>query len=281
VSVFQAPAKVNLSLLVGEPGRTGYHPIDSLVQTVDLCDLLTVDEADEDTFAVTGADLDEEENLVVRALRSVRDRVFVPPLAVHLAKEVPLGAGLGGGSADAAAMLLASTEMAGRPRSLAEELAPALGADVSLFLVGGTMLISGVGEQVDPRPPLEGFAVAIAVPEFELSTAEVYRRWDRMQGPVGEEAPARSLPGPLRDGMPIRNDLTPAAIDLVPALGDFLADLRERWDTTALMTGSGSACFAFFADLSEAADAARSAPEATRLAVGVELRENGVAEVDV
>jgi 4-diphosphocytidyl-2-C-methyl-D-erythritol kinase len=280
VTVFQAPAKVNLSLLVGEPDCTGYHPIDSLVQTVEVCDLVTVEEADEDTFTVSGADLDEEDNLVVRALRSVRDRAFVPPLSVGLAKEVPVGAGLGGGSADAAAMLVAATEMAGQPRTLAEELAPALGADVPLFLVGGTVLISGFGEVVEPRPPLDGFAVAIAVPEFELSTAEVYRCWDRMRGPVGEEAPVRSLPGPLRDGMPIRNDLTPAAIELVPALGDFLADLRDRWDTTALMTGSGSACFAFFSDLDEAADAARSAPEATRLTVGVALRRSGVAELE-
>jgi 4-diphosphocytidyl-2C-methyl-D-erythritol kinase len=118
------------------------------------------------------------------------------------------------------------------------------------------------------------------VPQFELATADVYRHWDRMRGPVGEEAPTRSLPGALRYGMPIRNDLTPAAIDLEPALGDFLADLRDRWETAALMTGSGSACFGFFPDLDEAVDAARAAPDDARLAVGVALRRNGVAEVE-
>jgi 4-diphosphocytidyl-2-C-methyl-D-erythritol kinase len=278
--VFQAPAKVNLSLLVREPDRSGLHPIDSLVQTIELCDLLTVEEADEERFVVSGAELEDEGNLVVKALRSVRDRVFIPPLSIDLAKEVPMGAGLGGGSSDAAAMLLAATGMSRQPRALAAELAAGIGADVPLFLVGGTLLISGFGELVEPQPALDGFALAIAVPQFELATADVYRHWDRMRGPVGEEAPTRSLPGALRDGMPIRNDLTPAAIDLEPALGDFLADLRDRWETAALMTGSGSACFGFFPDLDEAVDAARAAPDDARLAVGVALRRNGVAEVE-
>lgn len=280
MSVFQAPAKVNLSLLVGPPAGNGYHPIDSLVQTVELCDLLIVEEADEDSLSVVGAELDEGENLVRKALESVRARASVPPMAIELVKEIPVGAGLGGGSSDAAATLLAASGSARQPRSLAEELAPTLGADVPLFLVGGTLLISGFGEKVEPQPPLDGFALAVVVPDFELSTAEVYRRWDRLEEPVGDPTPSRALPASLREGLPMRNDLTPAAIDLEPALGDFLADLRGEWETAALMTGSGSACFGFFADLEEAADAARSVSGGARLAVGVGLRRQGVAEAE-
>ncbi len=280
MSVYRAPAKVNLSLLVGPPAASGYHPIDSLVQTVELCDLLTVEEADEDSLSVVGAELDEGKNLVSKAVEAVRDRAVVPPVAIELVKEIPVGAGLGGGSSDAAAMLLAASGLARQPRSLAEELAPTLGADVPLFIAGGTLLISGFGEKVEPQPPLDGFALAVVVPDFELSTADVYRRWDRLQGPVGDLTPSRALPASLREGWPIRNDLTPAAIDLEPSLGDFLADLRGEWDTAVLMTGSGSACFGFFSDLDEATDAARAASGGTRLAVGVSLRRWGAAEAE-
>ena len=251
------------------------------MQTVELCDLLTVEEADEDSLKVVGAELDEGENLVRKALGAVRDRAFVPPMAIELVKEIPVGTGLGGGSSDAAAMLLIASSLARQPRSLAEELAPTLGADVPLFLTGGTVLVSGFGEKTEPLPPLDGFAIAVVVPDFELSTAEVYRRWDRLEGPVGDRTPSRALPASLREGLPVRNDLTPAAIDLEPALGDFLADLREAWETAALMTGSGSACFGFFSDLEEAADAARAAAGGTRLAVGVELRRQGAAEAEI
>jgi 4-diphosphocytidyl-2-C-methyl-D-erythritol kinase len=280
MSVFEAPAKVNLSLLVGSAAPNGYHPIVSLVQTVDLCDSLQVDESDEDAFIATGAELDEEDNLVVAALRSVRERAFVPPVEMRLDKRIPFGAGLGGGSSDAAAMLLAATGLASQPRSLAEELAPGLGSDVPLFLIGGSTTISGFGEIIETHRPLEGFAIAIAVPGFELATADVYRRWDRLEGPIGREVPARSLPGPLRDGMPIRNDLAPAAIDLEPELGDFLSDLNDRWGVPALMTGSGSGCFGLFGDLGEAVDAARAVPGEIRLAVGVELRREGVTVLE-
>ena len=121
-----------------------------------------------------------------------------------------------------------------------------------------------------------GFAVAVAVPQFELSTADVYRRWDELEAPVGETITPRLLPPGLRDGIPVRNDLTPAAFDLEPTFADFMADLRIRWGGPVLMTGSGSGCFGFFPDPDEAADAAHSVEDLTRAAVGARLRSNGV-----
>ena len=148
---------------------------------------------------------------------------------------------------------------------------------VPLFLIGGTLLMGGIGDKLESVQPVSGFAVAVAVPAFEMSTIEVYRRWDEMEGPEGETIVPRLLPPGLRDGIPIRNDLTPAAFDLEPTMADFMADLRLRWGGPVLMTGSGSGCFGFFPDPDEATDAAHSVEDLCRASVGARLRPNGVA----
>jgi 4-diphosphocytidyl-2-C-methyl-D-erythritol kinase len=236
-----------------------------------------VDEADEDVLAVDGADLDLEDNLVTRSIAAMRSRGRVPPLDIRLQKRIPLGAGLGGGSSNAAATLTAAAEISKLPHSLAEEVGPSLGSDVAIFFKGGSLLVTGVGEALEPLPPLSGFSVAVAVPVFEMSTPEVYRRWDELEGPTGEEISPRLLPPALREGIPIRNDLTPAAFALEPELADFVADLRGLWGRPVAMTGSGSACFAFFADLDEAEGGADSIASRCREAVGAGLRPIGVA----
>lgn len=273
---YESPAKLNLALLVEPPRPDGYHPLQSLVQTVDWIDCLEVDEADEDTVVFDGADLDPEDNLITRALRAIRSSAPVPRLRIRVEKAIPAGAGLGGGSSNAAATLLAAVEAGRQPLSLATEIAPGLGADVALFFTGGTMLVTGVGEQVESRPGLTGFAVAIAVPPFELATRDVYRRWDELEGPRGEPVDPRRLPPALRDGIPIRNDLTPAAVSLEGELADFMADLRMHWGGPVSMTGSGSACFGFFPDRGEASEAADAVSSMCRAAVGVDLRSRGV-----
>jgi 4-diphosphocytidyl-2-C-methyl-D-erythritol kinase len=280
MSLYESPAKLNLALLVDPPRSDGYHPLQSLVQTVEWLDSLEVEEADEDAVVIHGADIDPEDNLVSRALRTFRTRGFVPPLDIVLTKQIPQAAGLGGGSSNAAATLLAATHVGRHPRSLAEELAPGIGSDVLLFLTGGTLLVGGVGEEIEAMPPLEGFSVAVAVPPFEMSTPAVYERWDAMEGPIGETIDPHLLPPPLRDGIPIRNDLTPAAMSLEPELADFMADLRARWGGPVAMTGSGSACFAFFPEIDEAIDAADSVSAMSRAARGVRLRVRGVAGSD-
>jgi 4-diphosphocytidyl-2-C-methyl-D-erythritol kinase len=276
---YESPAKLNLSLLVDPPRDDGYHPLQSLVQTIDWLDLIDVEEAEEDVVVVEGADLDPEDNLVTRSVAAMRERGHVPPLHIRLEKRIPRGAGLGGGSSNAAATLTAVADLARMPKKLVEEVGPSIGSDVILFLTGGSLLMTGVGDVIEPLPPLTGFAVAVAVPVFEMSTPEVYRRWDQLEGPTGEAISPHLLPPPLRDGIPIRNDLTPAAFDLEPELGDFMADLRVRWGLPVAMTGSGSACFAFFPDLDEAEDAARLVSDACRAVVGAGLRERGVARV--
>lgn len=276
MTVYESPAKLNFALLVQPRRADGLHQLESLVQTIDWIDLLEVEESEEDDLVIEGADLDPEDNLVTRSLRAIRDKGFVPPLDLRLTKGIPAGAGLGGGSSNAAATLLGATEVGTLPRLVAEEMAPSIGADVALFLVGGTVLVSGTGEEVASQPPLTGFAVAVAVPPFEMSTVEVYRRWDVLEAPVGETIVPRLLPPQLRDGIPIRNDLTPAAFDIEPSLADFMADLRAHWGGAAAMTGSGSGCFGFFPDLAEATDAAQTVTHLCRASVGAGLRPTGV-----
>lgn len=280
MSTFEAPAKVNLSLHVEPPKSDGYHPIASLVQTIEWCDRLDVEEAEDDDLKVVGAELDPEDNLVRKALEAARLLKPVPPLSIRMRKRIPIGAGLGGGSSDAAATLLAAFSFGAAADAEMAEAASSLGADVPLFLVGGTILMSGYGEVIETQPDLTGLAIAVAVPDFSLSTADVYRRWDEMEGPTGETSSLGSLPPPLRGGMPIRNDLTPAAMDLEPMLGDFMADLRSQWGSAVLMTGSGSGCFGLFPDQGEAEDAAQAVRGWSRVAFGAELRSRGVARVE-
>ena len=173
MTTYEAPAKLNLSLLVSPPRSDGFHPLESLVQTIAWCDLLTIEEGEgEDTLEIVGAEIDVGENLVLKALETARTRGSVPPLSMSLEKRLPIAAGLGGGSSDAAAALKAAVDLGGLSESLAIEVAPAVGADVALFLTGGSLLMAGVGETITAVEPLSGFSVAIAIPDFALATAD-------------------------------------------------------------------------------------------------------------
>lgn len=275
MTMYEAPAKLNLSLLVSPPRSDGYHPLASLVQTIEWCDRLDV-EAGEGRDELES---DIDDNLVTRALAVVREFGSVPPLSLSLDKEIPESAGLGGGSSDAAAALVAAADFGDVPRDSLPAAASRVGSDVSLFLTGGTLLMGGLGESVDQVRPASGFSVAVVSPEFGLSTQDVYARWDRLEGPQGDEVANGLLPPSLRDRMPMRNDLLPAALDVEPLLGDFMADVSAIWGTAVCLTGSGSACFGYFTALDEATDAASAVSHLTREGRGVELRDHGVKRV--
>ena len=272
---YEAPAKVNLSLLVSPPRSDGYHPIASLVQTVEWCDTLRVARGE----GRDDLESEIEDNLVSRALAVVREFGSVPPLRVQLVKEIPIAAGLGGGSSDAAAALKAAADFGSVPTDSLPAAASRVGADVSLFLTGGTLMMGGVGDEIESVLPASGFAVAIVVPRFGLSTADVYRRWDELEGPEGRPLDDDRLPPSLRGRMPMRNDLLPAALSVEPALGDFMADVAAVWGSTVALTGSGSACFGYFPTLDEAEDAASAVTHLTDRGRGAALRPHGVARL--
>lgn len=274
--VWEAPAKLNLSLELRPPDRSGYHPIRSLVQTIERVDLLEVDTGEDERLVVEGADLpDDEENLVWKAVRALVGRPDRPRLDMTLRKTIPHAAGLGGGSSDAAAALRAAADVYGKTEADVRVTAPGVGADVPLFLAGGSLWMEGYGERLREVEPLTGFAVAVAVPSFGIDTGEAYRRWDALDGPAGQEVEGRALPPRLRALGPLRNDLEPAARSLEPELADWAEELGRRWGRPVLMTGSGSAHFALFVDLDEAAQAAEEAGE-VRTAFASQLRGTGV-----
>lgn len=282
MSTYEAPAKLNLSLHI-EPPRRGLHPLLSMAQTIEWCDRLDLAEREgNDCLEVLGEaaeQLDVDDNLVLKALDEARRRMSFPAQSVTLSKELPVASGLGGGSSDAAAALLAAADASGLAGDDLPEIAARIGADVALFLTGGTLMMSGFGERIEPFAPLEGVGFAVVVPEFGLSTADVYARWDSLEGPFGEPVPDDHLPPGLRGEMPMRNDLLPAALDLEPRLGDFIADIRGVWGTSVSMTGSGSACFGYFTNAVEATDAAAAVNHLCSIAKGVDARNHGVARV--
>lgn len=280
---WEAPAKLNLALLVGPQDGSGMHPLRSLIQTIEWVDLLEVEEGDEDHLEVVGADLpDGGDNLVWKAISALRAEsgMVRPFFEIRLVKRVAVAAGLGGGSSDAAAALFAAARISRISPVVAEAVASSVGADVPFLMMGGTAWMEGYGEKLSPvriRPP--SYSYVVVVPPFELVTAEVYGAWDRLEQPTGVEVSTRRIPPDLRDLGPIRNDLTPAASALAPELSDWITDLSAIFDRPVLMTGSGPALFAFFADDDEAASAVESAPPSARAAVAARPRLRGVASV--
>ena len=267
----EAFAKVNLSLVVASADRDGYHPLVSLAQSVSWADYLELGGSeDEDEFASVHMEGKAEDNLAWRAAVAVREAVGSHRgLSVSLTKNIPVAAGLGGGSADAAAALGLAAGYFGVALGGVAELAVGLGADVPFCLQGGLAIMEGRGERLTPQPALAGYALAIAVPPVELLTAEVYGRWDALDEPIGPTFPTEALPPGLRAYEPLRNDLASPAEDLQPLLGEWRAELAARWDRPVAMSGSGPALFAYFLDEDEAKDALHSVPAGARGAQAV------------
>ncbi len=206
----------------------------------------------------------EADNLVLKAARLLAERAGVSPhAALRLAKNIPVAAGLGGGSADAAAALLALVELWRLRLSEQElfDLAAALGADVPMCLAGRTSFVSGVGERLQVAPALPPCAILLVNPGVALSTADVFAARH------GGFAPSRPTPSwsSLADFIELLsergNDLTPAAVSLRPVIGELLSFLRATNGARyTAMSGSGATCFALYATAAEARRAATRLP---------------------
>jgi 4-diphosphocytidyl-2-C-methyl-D-erythritol kinase len=278
----EAYAKINLALNVFPRSADGFHPVRGIFQSVSLADVVELRPATEDAIEVSNDEAPADEtNLAWRALDTARRTArVIQPAAVVIRKEIPSGAGLGGGSADAAAMLGIAMRRFGLDPDDASEIAEGLGSDVPFSFVGGTRLAEGRGERLTPMEPLAGCAVALVVPPFSMSTPAVYARWDALDGPTGEVIADVHLPPQLRGGLPIRNDLLPAAMAIDERIGDWRSDLRNRWGVPIAMTGSGSALFGFFPSMDEATSAIGAVDVPSRLAVAVEPTPHGWRIID-
>jgi 4-diphosphocytidyl-2-C-methyl-D-erythritol kinase len=255
-----APAKLNLCLYLGPRREDGLHELCSLFEPLALTDPIEVREAECDEVVCPGV---EGENLAARALAALRERGWErPPLRIEIEKRIPVAAGLGGGSADAAAVLRLAAGEVGDP----EEVAAGLGADVPSQLVPALSLVRGAGERVERLPDPVPHAVVLLPDGGGLGTAEVFAEADRL-GLGRSAAELDDLAGRLREAAgagasPLSypellvNDLEPAARSLRPAIGDALDSLRSAGAPLALLTGSGPTAFGLFESLAAARSAA-------------------------
>jgi 4-diphosphocytidyl-2-C-methyl-D-erythritol kinase len=260
-----APAKINLYLHVVGRRPDGFHLLDSLIAFAGVHDTVVATKASALTLAVEGpfaaALSAEADNLVLRAARALADAAGVRPwAALRLVKRLPVASGIGGGSADAAAALAAAGELwriTHKPGALAK-LALKLGADVPVCLAGKAAQVGGIGEKIDPAPPLPRAPLVLVNPRVPLPTPAVFRA---RSGAFSKPAPLASAPRDARDLAEAlaarRNDLTDAALGLVPEIKSILAALEAQPGCLlARMSGSGATCFALFARDEEARAAA-------------------------
>ena len=268
-----ARAKVNLYLHVTGRRADGYHTLDSLFVRTGLGDRLALDPAPADSLALTGpfagalAGEPPERNLAMRAVAAVRSRCGRGgPVALSLEKNIPVAAGLGGGSADAAAALLAADALfdAGLDAATLASLAAGLGADVAACLHESPLAVGGIGERLSALAGMPPFALLLVNPGVALATADVFAaRAGRFSPAMPMTAPAdfEALVAALDER---GNDLQEAALGLVPAIGDVLRELAGLPAARLVrMSGSGATCFALFADLA-AAQAGQAALERSR-----------------
>jgi 4-diphosphocytidyl-2-C-methyl-D-erythritol kinase len=256
----QAPAKLNLCLYLGGRRRDGLHELCSLFEPLALADRIEVAEAERDEVVCPGV---EGENLAARALAALRERGWARrPLRIEIEKRIPVAAGLGGGSADAAAVLrLAAAEVAEL-----EAIAAELGADVPSQLVPALSLVRGAGEKVERLPEPAEHAVVLLPDGGGISTADVFAEADRLGlGRAGAELDdlaerlrhaAGAGVSPLEYAELLVNDLEPAARSLRPEIGDALDALREAGAPLTLLTGSGPTAYGLFESLAAARAAA-------------------------
>lgn len=259
-----APAKLNLCLCLGPVRPDGLHELCSLFQPLELADRITVEPAARDEVACAGV---PGPNLAAAALVALRAAGWGhEPVCVTIDKRIPVAAGLGGGSADAAAVLrLAASEVDGLPA-----IAASIGADVSSQLEPQFALVTGAGERIEPLPEPGEWAAVLVPDERGLATADVYAEADRLG--LGREASELALardrlhaaarPGasPLEYAELLVNDLGAAALSLRPEISDALGALERAGAEHTLITGSGPTAVGLFADIARADAAAASLP---------------------
>ena len=265
-----APAKVNLFLHVGPAKMNGRHDLDSLVVFADhrAADILTVSAADALSLSLSGEGASslagEADNLVLRAARALQAASgCTRGASIMLDKRLPVAAGIGGGSADAAAALHLLTQLWEIDPSHAARIAPSLGGDVPVALGGVTAFMRGEGERVEPARHLPPLHAVLVNPNVPCPTGEVFETFD-LAGDTPqlvETTPplAHLSPSELIDWLAgHRNALVIAAIDTAPVIADLLEALADT-DQVRLtrMSGSGATCFALYHTEEQASSAAR------------------------
>jgi 4-diphosphocytidyl-2-C-methyl-D-erythritol kinase len=278
------PAKINLHLEVLGRRPDGYHELRTIFQSIDLWDRLTAEPAAEGTFELAveppGAVDAGEANTVRRAARELATAANrTPGVRLRLGKAIPVAAGLGGGSADAAAALILLDRLwrTGLDAAALDGLAARIGSDVPFFLHGGRALGTGRGTDIVELPDAEPSTVVIGVPQARLATAEIYRRHPSRLT-CAEAAGTVGAPAAGRDGSPepqaTANDLEPTVVACCPEVADGLRALRRHGPRLAAVSGSGPAVFGLFGTRVAARLAAAGLPRGWFVHIGRTLGRN-------
>lgn len=267
----QAHAKINWALNVLSRREDGYHELDMLMQPLTLCDELRFESARWLTLTIDGQHLPVGgRNLIIRAANALNEASgYRMGARIHLKKRIPVRAGMGGGSADCAAALLALNRLWGLhlPLSKLMEIGMTLGADVPFCLQGGFARVSGLGEAVVPLPGAPHAALAMVRPGDGLATADVFRAWDA-GGFAPLKADAAALAQALSAGDWARaqtlsfNALEAPAIRMMPLIGETMGRMTALGARYVRMTGSGSTVYGVFDTDAQAAAAAAAIPGA-------------------
>jgi 4-diphosphocytidyl-2-C-methyl-D-erythritol kinase len=269
-----APAKVNLALHVTGQRADGYHLLESLVVFAEFGDLVTVSPALRDFVEVSGPFgrglAADGSNLVVRAREALRKflvsaRSFADPSCIHLEKNLPIASGIGGGSSDAAATLVALNRLWNGGLTIAQltEVGLPLGADVPMCLVGRPLIASGIGERVEVIGHFPALPIVLVNPGVSVSTPQMFMAMKNRENPplppLQNGGDFDALVGWLRQ---TRNDLMAPALAFEPVISEALDALEAQNGAFVRMSGSGATCFGLFAN----AGAARRASAAIRAA---------------
>jgi len=253
-----ARAKVNLTLHVGAARKDGYHPVDSLVVFADIGDTLNFEASDQTDLQILGADdlPTDRSNLIIKAIEMANG----PSLAIRLTKTLPVSAGLGGGSANAAAVLrLLKSNLSD------EELAYKLGADVPVCRLSQTAMMRGIGEDVTVLPGLGQLSAVLVNPGVAVSTGEIFRAMDSVPR-AAEPKPNVTTGDLISRALAGENDMQEAAIAQVPIISDVLRALAQQPGCElARMSGSGATCFGIF----------RSDAQAEAVAASISTAQSG------
>ncbi len=275
--LLRAFAKLNYALEVRGLREDGYHEISTVMQSISIADEVEIERIQEGFELVVESEEVKlgppEENTVYKARRLLRNLIGLElPARVLLRKGIPVGAGLGGGSADAAAMLVGLNELYGLGVSDEElqRVGVRIGADVPFCLSGGTVLGESIGEVLKPLPAPPAHYLVVVKPAADAQTAQIYRAYD--ERPEGKEISVAPVAKALQAGdlaalaKGLGNDLAPVTKALVSEVGKLEEALLREGALGATMSGSGTAVYGIFA-LEEAARAAKEKLQASFVAV--------------
>jgi len=278
-------AKINLDLRVLHKRADGFHELRTVFQSISLRDTIGIEfERTKRTQFVLNSSIAIEDNIILKAAQAVLDHLRIAAtVRFTLIKKIPMGAGLGGGSSNAASVLLALPALAGKPVNMADlhDLASHLGSDVPFFLYGGTALGTGRGTELYPLPDLAAHDAVVVTSGVHVSTADAYRALGRsasessevnnvtnsltsdVKSPILREFQAVSwaLGDRTLRQLPLKNDFESVVLASHPDLARSLRKLKRLGAHPAMMTGSGSALFGFVSSAAQAKEIAQRFPQ--------------------